>query len=89
MVENTVIHSFQKNAAEEIRISLTSYKGHDLIDVRVYYLVDGPDEEWKPTPKGICMKREHTEKLLEGLKLACEKDKKSDYKSKDLKKAHA
>lgn len=74
MAEDTLIDSFQKNATEEVRISLTNYKGYDLIDVRIYYLNVGSEEEWKPSRRGICMQRDHMQRLLEGLKLACEKN---------------
>lgn len=73
MVENTLIYSFQKNVGEQVRISLTNIKGIDLLDVQVYYLDGGSGEKWKPSRKGISMKREHTKSLLEGLKLAGEK----------------
>jgi len=32
-----VLHQFPKNASEEVRVSLTEYKGHKLIDLRIYY----------------------------------------------------
>ncbi len=73
MSENTVIYSFQKNAKEEVRISLSDYKGYDLIDVRVYFLDAGSEEKWQPSRRGICMQCDHMQRLLEGLKLACEK----------------
>lgn len=72
MAENTLIYSFRKNAGEQVRICLSDFKGKDLIDVRVYYLDDGPGENWKPSRRGICMQRDHMQRLLEGLKLACE-----------------
>ncbi len=47
-----VIHQFTKNATEEVRASLTEYKGHKLIDLRIYYdPEDGGDR--RPTKKGI------------------------------------
>jgi len=47
-----VLHQFPKNASEEVRVSLTEYKGHKLIDLRIYY---EPEEgqERRPTKKGI------------------------------------
>ena len=46
------IHQFAKNATEEVRVSLTEFKGHKLIDLRIYY---EPEEggERRPTKKGI------------------------------------
>jgi Transcriptional Coactivator p15 (PC4) len=47
-----VLHQFAKNATEEVRVSLTEYKGHKLIDLRIYYEPeDGEDR--RPTKKGI------------------------------------
>ena len=47
-----VLHQFPKNATEEVRASLTEYKGHKLIDLRIYYEPeDGEDR--RPTKKGI------------------------------------
>ncbi len=31
-----LIDKFEKNATEEVRVSLTAYKGHELMDLRVY-----------------------------------------------------
>jgi len=46
------VHQFAKNATEEVRVSLTEFKGHKLIDLRIYYEPeDGGDR--KPTKKGI------------------------------------
>jgi len=47
-----VIHQFPKNATEEVRASLTEYKGHKLIDLRIYYEPEDGAER-RPTKKGI------------------------------------
>ena len=46
------IHQFAKNAAEEVRVSLTEFKGHKLIDLRIYYEPDDGGDR-RPTKKGI------------------------------------
>ena len=48
-----LISSFEKNALEEVRVSLTEFKGHQLIDLRVYYL--SADGESRPTKKGLAL----------------------------------
>jgi hypothetical protein len=48
-----VIAQFEKNATEVVRISLTEYRGHKLLDVRVYYSND--DGEYRPTKKGVSL----------------------------------
>jgi hypothetical protein len=48
-----VVSSFEKNALEEVRISLTEFKGRQLIDLRVYYVT--PEGDSKPTKKGLAL----------------------------------
>ena len=47
----------EKREGELIRVEDTEYNGHLLVDVRVYYLPSGT-EEWKPTRKGISIRRD-------------------------------
>lgn len=47
-----ILHQFPKNATEEVRVSLTEYKGHKLIDLRIYYEPEDSGER-RPTKKGI------------------------------------
>ena len=51
----TTIATIRKNTKEEIRISLSEWEGHDLINVRVWM---DPYEggERKPTKKGVACK---------------------------------
>lgn len=46
-----IIAQFEKNATEVVRVSLTEFRGHKLIDFRVYYSDD--EGQYKPTKKGI------------------------------------
>lgn len=48
-----VIAQFEKNATEVVRISLTEYRGHKLIDMRVYYSDD--EGQYRPTKKGVSL----------------------------------
>lgn len=48
-----IIARFVKNSVEEVRLSLTEFKGHKLIDIRAFYL--DLDNEYKPTKKGIAI----------------------------------
>ena len=54
--ESTLVHSFQKNALEEVRISISSYKGRKYLDIRVYY--QGDDGEYKPSKQGVALSPE-------------------------------
>ncbi|MBN2467149.1 MAG: transcriptional coactivator p15/PC4 family protein [Deltaproteobacteria bacterium] len=68
---NEVIARFEKNSFEEVRISLTEFRGKDLIDIRVYFQPEG-EEEMRPTKKGITISPEKFPELKEGI-LALEK----------------
>ena len=48
-----VIAQFGKNATEVVRVSLTEFRGHKLIDFRVYYSDD--EGQYKPTKKGVSL----------------------------------
>ena len=59
-----LIATIEKNADEEIRVSLREYKGHAVIDIRVYW--KPPEGEPGPTKKGVTLNPE----LFPGLKKA-------------------
>ena len=63
-----LIGEIQKNSTEKIRVSIESYKGHEFIDVRVYYEDD--TGEWRPTKKGIAIPTDKAEELLALIKKA-------------------
>ena len=48
-----VIAQFEKNATEVVRLSLTEYRGHKLVDIRVYYSDD--QGQYRPTKKGVSL----------------------------------
>jgi len=50
--QDRVIATVEKNATEEIRVSLSQYKGYDLAAARVWFR-DAETEELRPTRKGI------------------------------------
>jgi len=54
--------------ASEIRVTRSEWKGVERIDIRKYYLTDDPQEEMKPTHKGISLTVDQAEKVLEALK---------------------
>ncbi len=54
--ESILVHSFMKNALEEIRVSVSTYKGKKYVDLRVYYQDD--NGEYKPSKKGIAISPE-------------------------------
>lgn len=66
MDEGSVIAEFEKNSREVVRVSLTEYKGQELLDVRAYYQSAG---EWKPG-KGLALRRSLVTPLRKALQAA-------------------
>ena len=61
-----LISTFEKNATEEIRVQLREYRGHQLLDIRVFYY---PEEggEARPTKKGVSVSVSLVPKLREAI----------------------
>ncbi len=51
--EPQIVHSFPKNPLEEVRSSVTYYKGKQYVDIRIYY--KGDDGEFHPSKKGVTL----------------------------------
>lgn len=66
MPENKIISKFQKNALEEVRISLDKFRGMELINIRVW--IKNKSEEFVPTKKGIALPIHLFGELMAGLK---------------------
>ena len=64
--EEKIIHEFMKNGEDKIIVSFTTYKGKRLINLRVYY---ESEDGWRPTAKGLTLRRE----LIPDLKEAIDK----------------
>jgi len=67
MSEEKVIHQFKKNANERVRISFSTFKGKRLLNLRVYYNAAKEGEDWRPTPKGLTLRRELIPELKEAI----------------------
>ena len=61
-----LIASFEKNSFEEVRVSLTEFKGKELIDLRIYYQPE-EGEEMRPTKKGITISTEKFPELKKAI----------------------
>lgn len=66
MNEGTIIAEFEKNQREKLRVSLTTYNGVDLIDIRAFYESAGV---MRPG-KGIAVRRELIIPLRKALQAA-------------------
>jgi hypothetical protein len=67
--EEKVLHEFQKNAGEKVVTSFSTYKGKKLVNLRVYYLAG---DDWKPSPKGLSLRREMISDLKEAVDKAAQ-----------------
>ncbi len=63
--DNQLIHSFAKNALEEIRVSLNVFRGRQYIDIRTYYKSD--EGEYRPSKKGVTLSPELLPDLQEAV----------------------
>lgn len=54
----------QKNDFGCIRVSKSTFKGHELVDIRKYYKAD---DGFKPTPKGVALHPEILPELIKTL----------------------
>jgi hypothetical protein len=51
--EPQIVHSFPKNPLEEVRSSVTVFKGKQYVDIRIYY--KGDDGDFHPSKKGLTL----------------------------------
>jgi hypothetical protein len=49
--EDIIIGSIPKNQREDVRVTLSNFKGHDLVGTRIWFKTK--DGEHRPTSKGI------------------------------------
>lgn len=63
--DGTVVYSWPKNSREEVRATLSTFKGRQLADLRVYR-ADENDVD-RPTRKGLAVRVEDLPKLLEAV----------------------
>lgn len=59
-----------KNSTEEVRIARSDFRGHDLIDVRVFARFGGPAQVMMPTKKGLSIQVSQLPALIEALQQA-------------------
>lgn len=72
MSASTLIATVTKNNVEEVRVSLTTSHGVDLIDVRTFARPVGARGEFVPTKRGICLCRDRLPDLITALTQAQE-----------------
>ncbi len=68
---DTLIGTIQKNRAAEVRVKLGAYKGHDLIDVRVWAApYNGNGKGNVPTREGVSLSLAKLPELIRVLQAA-------------------
>lgn len=65
-----IIAKIEKSSLDEIIVQLTNFRGHDLIDVRIWTKNDVGEKEAKPTKKGISLKPDEVSVLIKALQKA-------------------
>ena len=61
-----VITEIQKNKREKIIISINEYSGHKYVDLRIHY-TDGESAEYRPTKKGITIKPNISQQVIDAI----------------------
>jgi hypothetical protein len=62
---DALVARITKNPTEEVRVSLTSYRGHDLVDIRVFF--QDEQGEWRPTKRGVSLSVDSFAELREAV----------------------
>ena len=60
--DEIVVGSFPKNNREEVRVSLSKYKGYDLLGVRQWY--KNENDEPRPSKSGVTIRVDLLPELL-------------------------
>ena len=69
MEDLRVIHSFQKNPEEEVRLTLREYKERQYLDLRLWYQPSNGGD-YLPTKKGLTLSLEYLPELKKGFERA-------------------
>ena len=66
-MEDQTIAVIEKNAVEEVRVALSEFCGHELVNVRIWANYDSADSEKRPTKKGVALRIEKLPELIAAL----------------------
>lgn len=64
--EQEIFVEFEKNSRENVKISLSEFKGKKLVDLRIWYFDKGEDT-YKPSKKGLSVSLEKFAELKDAL----------------------
>ncbi|RME87861.1 MAG: transcriptional regulator [Candidatus Hydrogenedentota bacterium] len=65
-----LLHEFQKNSKEIVRVEISEYRGKKLLNIRTWFLND--EGQYLPSKKGIAVSVEKIPELIDALKKAKE-----------------
>ena len=68
--QGQLVATIRKNALEEIRIGLSEFNGHDLLNIRIWSEPRNGGAERIPTKAGICCNVRLLPELIEALRQA-------------------
>lgn len=60
-----LVAQFEKNSKEEVRFSVDDFHGRKIINMRVYYKVDG--NEWRPGKQGLALSVDRYRELADAI----------------------
>lgn len=66
--QDVLVATIPKNGREEIRVSLTEFKGYDLVNMRVWFRTDEGD--MRPGKAGLAFRVEKLSDLIQALQQA-------------------
>ena len=66
---NKLLGWVDKNSRERIEVRACELEGHPFIDIRQFWRTS-PDEEWRPTKKGVTIKPQVVGELIAALEKA-------------------
>jgi len=59
---NGMVGEIKKNQNEKLRVQVAAFKGTTFLDARIYY--EDSEGEWKPSKKGITIKKEDVDQFI-------------------------
>lgn len=65
-----VVRTLRKSESAEVRVSRSSWKGRDVIDIRIWFKPDG-SEDFVPSRKGMTIDAGKAQELIDILSEVC------------------
>jgi len=63
----TLVQAIQRGRRNQVRISLSEYKGREYIDIRNFYVGREDGAQYRPTSRGVTLPTEAYGELLKGV----------------------